>query len=160
MAGAGSDGSCWYAKHRPWRLWASRDGVDATTWPERCQALSSGREKSRPGRAASRCLSQRLIRWPFRPKPSQDSIASELTRKTFMMSSKTNGDGMALPLEKELLVQAIELVSKTLCRFYLIAEQWSIEQRWTLLLTHIFRHWLGGKWLGALPEAAQALLSG
>src|SRR6516165_6798932 len=35
MAGAGSDASCWYAKHRPWRLWASRDGVDATTWPER-----------------------------------------------------------------------------------------------------------------------------
>jgi hypothetical protein len=32
--------------------------------------------------------------------------------------------------------------------FYLIAEQWSIEQRWTLLLTHVFRYWLGGKWLG------------
>jgi hypothetical protein len=62
--------------------------------------------------------------------------------------------------KKELLVEAIKLVSKTLCRFYLIAEQWSIEQRWTLLLTHIFRHWLGGKWLGALPEGAQALLSG
>src|SRR5260370_41902776 len=61
--------------------------------------------------------------------------------------------------KKELLVQAIKLVSKTLCRFYLIAEQWSIEQRWTLLLTHIFRHWLGGKWLGALPEGAPALLS-
>jgi hypothetical protein len=53
-----------------------------------------------------------------------------------------------------------KLVSKTLCRFYLIAEQWSIEQRWTLLLTHIFRHWLGGKWLRALPEGAQALPSG
>src|SRR5262249_16259615 len=91
------------AKHRPWRLWASRDGVDATTWPDPCQALSTGREKSRPGRGASRCLSQRLIRRPFRPKPSQDSIASELTRKTFMMSSKTSGDGMALPLENSLL---------------------------------------------------------
>ena len=56
--------------------------------------------------------------------------------------------------KKELLVEAIKLVSKTLCRFYLIAEQWSIEQRWTLLLTHIFRHWLGGKWLGALPEGS------
>jgi Transposase DDE domain group 1 len=62
--------------------------------------------------------------------------------------------------KKELLVEAIKLVSKTLRRFYLIAERWSIEQRWTLLLTHIFRHWLGGKWLGALPEGAQALLSG
>ena len=62
--------------------------------------------------------------------------------------------------KKELLVGAIQLVSKTLRRFYLIAERWSIKQRWTLLLTHIFRHWLGGKWLGALPEGAQALLSG
>ena len=33
-------------------------------------------------------------------------------------------------------------------------ERWSIQQRWTLLLTHIFRHWLGGKWLGALPDGA------
>jgi hypothetical protein len=40
--------------------------------------------------------------------------------------------------KKELLVEAIKLVSKTLRRFYLIAERWSIEQRWTLLLTHIF----------------------
>ena len=29
-----------------------------------------------------------------------------------------------------------------------------------LLLTHIFRHWLGGKWLGQLPSAAEPLLSG
>ena len=62
--------------------------------------------------------------------------------------------------KKELLVEAIKLVSKTLCRFYLIAERWSIQQRWTLLLTHIFRHWLGGKWFGALPDGAHALLSG
>jgi hypothetical protein len=89
----------WYAKHRPWRLWASRDGVGATTWPERCQALSGGRERSRPGRAAWRYWSPRLIRWPLRPKPSQGSIGSELMPKTFMMSSKTSGDGMALPLE-------------------------------------------------------------
>jgi hypothetical protein len=35
-----------------------------------------------------------------------------------------------------------------------------IRQRWTLLLTHIFRHWLGGKWLGMLPPEAESLLSG
>jgi hypothetical protein len=29
-----------------------------------------------------------------------------------------------------------------------------------LLLTHIFRRWLGGKWLGQLPPQAEALLSG
>jgi hypothetical protein len=30
---------------------------------------------------------------------------------------------------------------------------------WTLLLTHIFRHWLGGKWSGMLPPEAESLLS-
>lgn len=33
-------------------------------------------------------------------------------------------------------------------------------QRWTLLLSYIFRRWLGGKWLGQLPPGAEALLSG
>jgi hypothetical protein len=41
-----------------------------------------------------------------------------------------------------------------------IAERWSTEQRWTLLLTYILRHWLGGKWLGQLPPEAAHLLSG
>lgn len=58
------------------------------------------------------------------------------------------------------LTQAIAIVSNTLRHFYAIAERWSIEQRWTLLLTHIFRHWLGGKWLGTLPAEANLLLSG
>ena len=58
------------------------------------------------------------------------------------------------------LTQAIAIVSNTLRRFYSIAERWSIDQRWTLLLTHIFRHWLGGKWLGTLPAEANLLLSG
>ena len=51
-------------------------------------------------------------------------------------------------------------VSNTLQRFWLIAEHWSVQQRWNLLLTHIFRHWLGGKWLGMLPPEAESLLSG
>ncbi len=58
------------------------------------------------------------------------------------------------------LAQAIAHVSNTLQRFWLIAEQWSVQQRWNLLLTHIFRHWLGGKWVGMLPPEAQSLLSG
>ena len=44
--------------------------------------------------------------------------------------------------------------------FHSIAEQWTREQRWTLLLTHIFRRWLGGKWLGHLPPEAEPPLSG
>jgi hypothetical protein len=58
------------------------------------------------------------------------------------------------------LAQAIAQVSNTLQRFWLIAEHWSVRQRWNLLLTHIFRHWLGGKWLGMLPPEAESLLSG
>ena len=37
---------------------------------------------------------------------------------------------------------------------------WTIEQRWRLLFTHIFRRWLGGKWLGELPPQAALFLSG
>lgn len=58
------------------------------------------------------------------------------------------------------IAAAITQVSNTLRRFHSIAEQWSIVQRWTLLLTHIFRRWLGGKWLGHLPAEARLLLSG
>ena len=61
---------------------------------------------------------------------------------------------------REALVQSITHVSNTLARFHAIAERWTTEQRWTLLLTHIFRHWLGGKWLGRLPAEAELLLSG
>lgn len=58
------------------------------------------------------------------------------------------------------LTRAISIVSNTLGRFQAIAERWTHPQRWTLLLTHIFRHWLGGKWLGELPHDARLLLSG
>ena len=61
---------------------------------------------------------------------------------------------------RELIVEAIANVSNTLRRFHAIAERWTQEQRWTLLLTYIFRHWLGGKRLGALPAEAEPLLSG
>jgi hypothetical protein len=89
-------------------------------------------------------------------RPALLGAVARMTRHSGQRTIK-----VSLQLEKkELLVQAIKLVSKTLCRFNVIAEQWSIEQRWTLLLTYIFRHWLGGKWLGALPEGTQALLSG
>ena len=62
--------------------------------------------------------------------------------------------------KSDLITAAITQVSNTLRRFQAIAEQWSVEQRWTLLLTHIFRRWLGGKWLGQLPPEAEPLLSG
>ena len=62
--------------------------------------------------------------------------------------------------KSDLITTAITQVSNTLARFHSIAEQWTREQRWTLLLTHIFRRWLGGKWLGHLPPEAEPPLSG
>jgi hypothetical protein len=62
--------------------------------------------------------------------------------------------------KRDLLLQSITHVSNTLRRFHASAERWTVEQRWALLLTHIFRHWLGGKWLGHLPAEADLLLSG
>jgi len=62
--------------------------------------------------------------------------------------------------KSDLIAAAIQQVSNTLARFQAIAEQWTIEQRWTPLLTHIFRHWLGGKWLSQLSPDAEPLLSG
>jgi hypothetical protein len=62
--------------------------------------------------------------------------------------------------KSDVITAAITQVSNTLSRFLSIAEQWSAAERWTLLLTYIFRHWLGGKWLGQLPPEAKVLLSG
>jgi hypothetical protein len=62
--------------------------------------------------------------------------------------------------QSAMLAKAIMLVSSTLNRLGAITERWTTLQRWTLLLTHIFRHWLGGKWLGQLPPEAALLLSG
>ena len=61
---------------------------------------------------------------------------------------------------REQIVAAITMVSNTLHRFAAIAERWTQAERWSLLLSHIFRHWLGGKWLGPLPPEAKLLLSG
>jgi hypothetical protein len=61
---------------------------------------------------------------------------------------------------RDALVQSITHVTNTLRRFHANTEQWTIDQRWALLLTHVFRHWLGGKWLGRLPPEAALLLSG
>jgi hypothetical protein len=58
------------------------------------------------------------------------------------------------------ITAAITQVSNTLHRFHSIAEQWRIPERWALLLTHIFRRWLGGKRLGPLPPEAELVLSG
>ena len=62
--------------------------------------------------------------------------------------------------KSDLIGQAITYVSNTFARVNVIAERWTIEQRWTLLLTYILRHRLGGKWLGRLPPEAAHLLSG
>ena len=60
----------------------------------------------------------------------------------------------------DVIAQAIAAISNGLCRIRAITERWSAQQRWTLLLTRLLRHWLGGKWLPGLPPEAEPLLSG
>lgn len=59
-----------------------------------------------------------------------------------------------------LIAHAVTLTSNKLHRIRAITERWSVEQRWSLILTRVLRRWLGGKWLPGLPEEAELLLSG
>ncbi len=60
----------------------------------------------------------------------------------------------------DLIAQAVTRISNELHRIRAITERWTVNQRWTLLLTRLLRRWLGGKWLPGLPDEAQLLLSG
>jgi hypothetical protein len=60
----------------------------------------------------------------------------------------------------EAIAVLVGQTSKQLERMNHITERWSAQQRWTLLLTRLLRHWLGGKWLPGLPEEAGLFLSG
>ena len=60
----------------------------------------------------------------------------------------------------EAIARAVREVSSQLHYMMAIAEQWTIEQRWSLLLTRLLRRWLGGKWLSGVPPDAKLLLSG
>jgi hypothetical protein len=58
------------------------------------------------------------------------------------------------------IISAVTVISNEIQQIMSIAEQWTITQRWTLLLTRLLRRWLGGKWLDGLPFEAEMLLSG
>ena len=62
--------------------------------------------------------------------------------------------------KSEVLQELILSTSRALQKFKAITEGWHQEQRWACLLTYIFRRWLGGKWLGQLPQEAESFLSG
>lgn len=47
----------------------------------------------------------------------------------------------------EAITRAVREVSSQFPPMMGSAEQWTIEQRWALLLTRLLRRWLGGKWL-------------
>ena len=61
---------------------------------------------------------------------------------------------------QDAIVHAVHLISKELQHIRSIKERWIPIQCWTLLLTRLFRRWLGGKWLPGLPPDAHLLLSG
>ena len=52
----------------------------------------------------------------------------------------------------ELIAQAVTRISNELHHIRAITERWSVDRRWTLLLTRLLRRWLGGKWLPGLPR--------
>lgn len=61
---------------------------------------------------------------------------------------------------EESIARAVTLISKELNHIGAITEKWNPHQRWTLILTRLFRRWLGGKWLPGLPPEAVLVLSG
>lgn len=60
----------------------------------------------------------------------------------------------------DVIARAVTLISSQLHQMMRIAEQWTIKQRWAVLLTRLLRRWLGGKWLTGVPPDAAPLLSG
>jgi hypothetical protein len=60
----------------------------------------------------------------------------------------------------DIIAEAVTKISSQLQTIMRITERWSIEQRWSLLLTRLLRRWLGGKWLPGVPQEAAPLLSG
>lgn len=90
------------------------------------------------------------------------------SRPTFMagVGQQTSHAGqhtikIALVHEKSSeIAKTITIVSNYLRTMRSFTEQWTHEERWATLLTHIWRYWLGGKWLSGVPPSAQALLSG
>ena len=61
---------------------------------------------------------------------------------------------------REDIAVLVSLTSKQLHQMSVITERWSAREKWTLLLTRLLRHWLGGKWLPGLPADANLWLSG
>ena len=60
----------------------------------------------------------------------------------------------------DVIKQLVEQTRRQLQRMKLNTERWSVQVKWSLLLTRLLRRWLGGKWLPGLPEEAKRLLSG
>ena len=58
------------------------------------------------------------------------------------------------------IIAAVTHISNEIQQIMSIAEQWTIPQRWSLLLTRLLKRWLGGKWLDGLSPGAEILLSG
>jgi hypothetical protein len=62
--------------------------------------------------------------------------------------------------KQDSIARAVTRISNELQHIRSITEQWTSTQCWTLLLTRLFRRWLGGKWLPGLPLEAELVLSG
>jgi hypothetical protein len=60
----------------------------------------------------------------------------------------------------DVIMQQVGFNSRQMQKFMAITERWSVAQKWSTLLTVIFRSWLGGKWLsGVPPDALRELMA-
>jgi hypothetical protein len=90
---------------------------------------------------------------------SRPALMNAVARQTSHAGQQTVKIGLVHEKADE-IVELVTLVSNYLCVFKAITEQWTAEERWETLLTRIWRHWLGGKWLSGVPPSALPLLSG
>jgi Transposase DDE domain group 1 len=90
---------------------------------------------------------------------SRPALMTAVARQTQSGGRRTVRIGR-LHAKASAIVELVTLVSNYLREFSRIAEGWTWQERWETLLTRIWRHWLGGKWLSGVPPSAVPLLTG
>ena len=97
---------------------------------------------------------------PLRSGSSRPALMQGVGRIVQSGGQRTVKVSLVHEQQREEIAELVSQTSQQLHRISVITEQWSGEEKWTLLLTRLLRRWLGGKWLPGLPDEAKLLLSG